>query len=149
MLEKQGVSHVTSGAELCPKVKELHLASNCLSQWHDVSRLDSLSWSNQFQSHQFQNSRPFADEQGVDCTPTFDISRPLSQRHTFCNLSFFSLLLPLFFSSCSGSQLHIYLLVCCSDMSDCLPLVISPLSSSLNPPFTMCTFSWLTILRIG
>jgi hypothetical protein len=42
VLEKQGVSHVTSGAELtelCPKVKELHLASNCLSQWHDMSKV--------------------------------------------------------------------------------------------------------------
>ena len=40
VLEKQGVSHVTSGAELadlCPLVKELHLASNSLSHWQDVS----------------------------------------------------------------------------------------------------------------
>ena len=46
VLEKHGVSHVTSEAELadlCPQVKELHLASNSLSQWHDVSCLAPCS----------------------------------------------------------------------------------------------------------
>ena len=40
VLDRRGVSHVRSGAELadlCPRVRELHLGHNRISQWTDVS----------------------------------------------------------------------------------------------------------------
>ena len=39
VLEGHGVSHVTSGvelADLCPQLRELHLARNSLSDWQEV-----------------------------------------------------------------------------------------------------------------
>ena len=40
VVERHGVTHVASErelADLCPQVKALHLANNCLSHWQDVS----------------------------------------------------------------------------------------------------------------